>query len=99
MFRVLFVQMPAMPRRTAADSTGDKSVTTKVLCIGSIQPIVVWPRRIRYPTPFPPLEHDTAMRSEEAGGLLFSPAEIEQPQHIGAEAGVSFDPATLKTVA
>jgi LDH2 family malate/lactate/ureidoglycolate dehydrogenase len=45
------------------------------------------------------LEHNAAVRSEEAAGLLFSPAEIEQLHHIGAEVGVSFDPAALKTVA
>ena len=44
------------------------------------------------------IEHEAAVRSEQAAGLLFTPTEIEQLQHIGAEAGVTFDPAALATV-
>jgi LDH2 family malate/lactate/ureidoglycolate dehydrogenase len=45
------------------------------------------------------LEAEAAARSEAAGGLLFSSAEIAALNDIATEAGlVPFDPATLPTV-
>ena len=44
------------------------------------------------------IEHAAAKRSEAAGGLLFTDAEIAEFAHIAEEAGVAFDPASFKAV-
>jgi L-2-hydroxycarboxylate dehydrogenase (NAD+) len=44
------------------------------------------------------LEHEAAVRSQKAGGLLFTKAEIDAMKEIADEGGVTFDPGTLKTV-
>lgn len=44
------------------------------------------------------IEHDAAVRSQNANGLLFTKAEIDEFVKIAQEAGVPFDPASLKTV-
>jgi L-2-hydroxycarboxylate dehydrogenase (NAD+) len=41
------------------------------------------------------LEHQAALRSARAKGLIFTDAEVAGLSRIAAEAGVSFDPATL----
>jgi L-2-hydroxycarboxylate dehydrogenase (NAD+) len=44
------------------------------------------------------IEAQAAARSDAAGGLLFSKAEVEALNEIAAEAGVApFDISTLKT--
>jgi L-2-hydroxycarboxylate dehydrogenase (NAD+) len=43
-------------------------------------------------------EAEAARRSEAAGGLLFTKAEIEEFAHVAEAAGVQFQPQTLKTV-
>jgi len=44
------------------------------------------------------IEHAAAKRSEAAGGLIFTDAEIAEFAHIAEEAGVAFDPGSLKTL-
>ncbi|MEX0777465.1 MAG: Ldh family oxidoreductase [Phycisphaeraceae bacterium] len=44
------------------------------------------------------IEHDAAVRSEKAGGLIFTEAEIEQFRQIGADAGVALEAKSLKQV-
>lgn len=44
------------------------------------------------------IEAKAAQASEEAGGLLFTEAEITAFNEIAAEAGVEFDPGELKTI-
>ncbi len=42
------------------------------------------------------LEHNAAQRSEKAGGLVFTEAEIAEFAHVAQEAGVKFDRAALQ---
>lgn len=42
------------------------------------------------------IEHDAAVRSEQAGGLIFTEAEIREFEHVAAEAGVPFDANSLR---
>jgi len=44
------------------------------------------------------LEHNAAVASEQAGGLLFTEAEIREFDHVAKEAGVAFDAGALKQV-
>ena len=44
------------------------------------------------------LEHRNGQRTEEAGGLIFTEAEIEEFKELAAECGASFDTSGLKTV-
>ncbi len=44
------------------------------------------------------MEHNGALRSEKAGGILLTDAEAEEFILIAREGGVAFDKATLKTV-
>lgn len=44
------------------------------------------------------IEHEAAVRSEKAGGLLFTTVEIEKLEEIAAEVGAPFDAATLATI-
>jgi L-2-hydroxycarboxylate dehydrogenase (NAD+) len=41
------------------------------------------------------LEHEAALASEAAGGLLFTDAEVREFKQIADECGFDFDPATL----
>lgn len=45
------------------------------------------------------IEHRAAVRSERAGGLVFTQAEIHEFEHVAREAGASFDATTLKPLA
>ena len=45
------------------------------------------------------LEHQAAQRSQKAGGLIFTEAEVQEFAHIAGEAGVKFDPASLQRAA
>ena len=45
------------------------------------------------------IEAANAKRSETAGGLLFTQAEIEAFAEVAGEGGVSFDPGALKPFA
>jgi len=42
------------------------------------------------------IEHDAALASERAGGLLFTEAEIKEFAHVAQEAGLSLDIGALK---
>lgn len=42
------------------------------------------------------IEHEAAVRSEKAGGLIFSEAEVAEFAQVAREAGVEFDPTTLR---
>jgi L-2-hydroxycarboxylate dehydrogenase (NAD+) len=42
------------------------------------------------------IEHEAAVRSAKANGLLFTEAEIKELERIGAESGVKLDVASLK---
>lgn len=42
------------------------------------------------------IEHDAAMRSKDAGGLIFTEKEIDEFAEVAREAGVAFDKAALK---
>jgi len=44
------------------------------------------------------VEYNAAVRSEKAGGLIFTAAEIAAYAKVAADAGVDFDPASLKQV-
>jgi L-2-hydroxycarboxylate dehydrogenase (NAD+) len=45
------------------------------------------------------LEHRAAQRSQQAGGLLFTPAEVQEFEHIAHEAGLRLDRAQLRPFA
>lgn len=45
------------------------------------------------------IEHEAAQRSQKAGGLLFTQAEIEEFQRIAEACGVAFEPAQLAPMA
>lgn len=42
------------------------------------------------------IEHDAAVASESAGGLIFTQAEIAEFQHLADEAGYNLDPTKLR---
>jgi len=44
------------------------------------------------------IEHQAALKSEKYGGLLFTEAEIKEFAHVFSEAGLDFDPDSLKRV-
>jgi L-2-hydroxycarboxylate dehydrogenase (NAD+) len=43
------------------------------------------------------IEHEAAVRTDQAGGLIFTEAEIAEFKHVADESGVSLDPAALKS--
>lgn len=44
------------------------------------------------------IEHDAAMRSQAAGGLIFTEAELGELEHVAEQAGTTFDRSGLKRV-
>ncbi|MCC6679958.1 MAG: Ldh family oxidoreductase [Phycisphaeraceae bacterium] len=44
------------------------------------------------------LEHKAALRSQQAGGLIFTDAELAELKQVADSAGVSLDPAALPTI-
>ncbi len=44
------------------------------------------------------LEHKAALRSQQAGGLIFTDAEIAELKQVADSSGVSLDPAALPTI-
>jgi L-2-hydroxycarboxylate dehydrogenase (NAD+) len=69
-------------------ATNIKAVLDDILGHGNAENGVILPGQ---------LEHQAAKQSEQAGGLLFTEAEIEEFQHIAEEAGVDFDPADCES--